>query len=133
MIVLDTSALLAILLGEASKAQLIELTKGQSLIAPQSLHWEVANAFSAKFKRNPPLLSLVEAQAALEIYKHIPLRFVEIDFARAVEIAFDLNIYAYDAYLIACAQKKKCALLSLDRGLKHAAKRVGITVLEVKP
>lgn len=131
MITLDTSALIAILLGEASKPSLIEVTKGQELIAPGSLHWEISNAFSAKFKRNPPLLSLDEAKEALSIYKMIPIRFVDTDLARALEIAHDLNIYAYDAYILATVERYKAPLLSLDKRCMDLAKDLGLSVVEV--
>ena len=131
MITLDTSALIAILLGEASKPELIKLTTGHELIAPQSLHWEVANAFSAKFKRTPQMLSLKEAQTALEIYKSIPLRFVDIALDRAVEIAHELNIYAYDAFMLATAGRYSAPLLSLDKRCTALAKELKLPVLEV--
>ncbi|CAN5842255.1 type II toxin-antitoxin system VapC family toxin [soil metagenome] len=131
MITLDTSALIAILLGEASKPRLIELTKGQELIAPQSLQWELANAFSAKFKRNPQTLSLEEAKEALDIYKLIPIRFVDTDLARAVEMAYELGIYAYDAFMLATTERYQAPLLSLDIRCTALAKELKLPVLEV--
>jgi len=131
MITLDTSALIAILLGEASKPELIALTRGHDLIAPQSLHWEIANAFSAKFKRNPQTLSLEETKEALDIYKMIPLRFVDIDLARAVEMAHELNIYAYDAFMLAATERYQAPLLSLDSRCVDLAKKLKLPVLEV--
>lgn len=131
MITLDTSALIAILLGEASKPELVRLTKGHELIAPQSLHWEMANAFSAKFKRKPRTLSLEEARAALELYKTIPLRFVDIALDRAVEIAHELDIYAYDAFMLAATERYSAPLLSLDNRCIALAKELELPVLEV--
>jgi predicted nucleic acid-binding protein len=43
----------------------------------------------------------------------------------------ECGIYAYDAYMIACAQKYRCPLLTLDKGLIRAAKEAGVEVLEV--
>ena len=131
MIVIDTSSLIAVLLGEAVKEQLVELTKGRTLLAPQSLHWEIPNAFSAMFKRNPARLTLAEAQAALALYQTIPVRFVEIDLSRATEIAHTLNLYAYDAFMLAAAERHKAPLLSLDERCKDAARTLGIPVMEV--
>jgi len=48
-----------------------------------------------------------------------------------IQIAAELSIYAYDAYLIVCAQQVRAPLLTLDRGLARSARRVGVTVLEV--
>ena len=130
-IVIDTSAIIAVITNEPTKPELIKMTGGAQLFAPHSVHWEIGNAFSAMLKRNR--ITLAEAHQAMAYYQLIPIRFIDIDLKQALELAKRLNMYAYDAYLIACAQKKKYALLTLDRGLKHAAKRVGITVLEVKP
>ncbi|MFQ5648976.1 MAG: type II toxin-antitoxin system VapC family toxin [bacterium] len=51
-LVVDTTVIIAVITNEKHKDKLIELTKGSELNAPQSLHWEVGNAFSAMFKRN---------------------------------------------------------------------------------
>lgn len=130
-IVIDTSAIIAVITNEPTKPSLIKMTQGAQLFAPRSVHWEIGNAFSAMLKRNR--ITLAEAQKSIAFYQLIPIRFIDIDLKQALKLAKRLDIYAYDAYLIACAEQKKCPLLSLDRGLKHAAKRVGITVLEVKP
>ena len=50
-IVIDTSALLAVVAMEPERAELIRLTRGASLVAPSSVHWEIGNALSAMFKR----------------------------------------------------------------------------------
>jgi predicted nucleic acid-binding protein len=46
-------------------------------------------------------------------------------------LSAQLNIYAYDAYIIACAVNQNCSLLSLDTGLIRAAKFAGVSVLEI--
>ena len=60
--------------------------------------------------------------AALEAYHQIPIRFSDIELGIALELSHNLNIYAYDAYVIGCALKHNAALLSLDEGLLKAAK-----------
>lgn len=128
-IVVDTSVILGVILNEAHKPALIVQTKGANLIAPPTLHWEIGNAFSAMFKRRR--LTLEQATAALEAYQKIVIRFSPVDLASALILADQLDIYAYDAYMILCAQKHRCPLLSLDGGLKEAAKRVQVEILEV--
>jgi predicted nucleic acid-binding protein len=41
------------------------------------------------------------------------------------------DLYAYDAYIIACAQENQCSLISLDKGLLQAARVAGVSFLEV--
>lgn len=47
-----------------------------------------------------------------------------------LRIADARRIYAYDAYLIHCAEKYGAPLLSLDRGLLAAARAQGVRVME---
>ncbi|VAW14008.1 FIG01041230: hypothetical protein, partial [hydrothermal vent metagenome] len=101
-ITIDTSALIAVIGNEASKQKIIEITKGYSLCAPASVHWEIGNAFSAMFKRQKSSIKL--AKKALKEYKKIPIKFIDVSLEKTLEISHAQNIYAYDAYLIQCAQ-----------------------------
>lgn len=129
-LVIDTSAIIAVLVREPHRASLIEVTAGADLLAPPSVHWEVGNAFSAMFKRRR--LTLRQAHRALEAYRQIPIRFSDVGLVRALEVSKDLDIYAYDAYVIACALQHRCPVLSLDQSLVEAAARAGIATVEVR-
>jgi len=128
-LIIDTSVIIAVIANEPEKSALVAQTQGADLFAPLSVYWEIGNAFSAMLKRGR--ITIEQAKAAVEIYKQIPLNLMEVDLVQAVELASQLNIYAYDAYIIACAINHKCPLLSLDTGLVRAAKAIGIDVLEV--
>jgi len=128
-LVVDTSVIIAVILNEATKPILVELTRDVRLIAPRSLPWEMGNAFSAMFKRKR--LSVAEATTAFQIYQHLPISLVEVSFETALHLSAQLNIYAYDAYLLACALKYQSPLLSLDKKLVQSAKQLNIAVLEV--
>jgi predicted nucleic acid-binding protein len=127
-VTIDTSALIAVISNEESKQDIVDLTEGYSLYAPMSVHWEIGNAFSAMFKRKSS--SIERAKQALESYREIPIKFIDVSLANTLEISHALNIYAYDAYLIQCAQQTSSSLLTLDSGLKSAAKKMGIHILE---
>jgi predicted nucleic acid-binding protein len=129
-VVIDTSALIAVIAGEPEKEKLIQMTSGAELIAPQSVHWEIGNALSAMMKRQ--IIVLSQAARAIEIYQRIPIRFVEVELEDTLEIVDKLNIYAYDAYLIRCAIKYKSPLLTLDQGLAEAAKELNVKLQEVE-
>jgi predicted nucleic acid-binding protein len=128
-IVVDASAVIAVVVNEPSKSDIIEATQDASLIAPASIHWEIANAFSAMFKRER--VSLDEALDAIDIYKQIPIRFIEVELEESLRIAHQFNIYAYDAYLLRCGQKYKAPLISLDKTLLKLAKELKLQVIEV--
>ena len=127
---IDTSALIAVVGNEASKDRIIEITASYSLYAPVSVHWEIGNAFSAMFKRQKTDIEL--AKLALKAYQEIPLKFIEVPLEQALELSYSQKIYAYDAYLIQCAQQTSTPLLTLDRRLKMVAKNIGLHVLEVE-
>ncbi len=128
-IVIDTSALIAVIVGEPERPKIIELTAGNALIGPGSIPWEVGNAFSAMFKQDR--LTLDEAKKGLSIFDGIPLRLVDTDFPNALRLSKETSMYAYDAYLLDCAIRYGSPLLTLDRKLKAAAKNVNVDVLEV--
>jgi predicted nucleic acid-binding protein len=48
---------------------------------------------------------------------------------KAFEISQAQNIYAYDAYLIQCAQQTNTSLLTLDKGLNAVAEKMGVPLL----
>lgn len=129
-LVIDTSAIVAVLTSAPERAMLVRLTQGAELVAPPSVHWEIGNAFSAMLKRRRA--SLAQLEQALAAYAEIPLRFVEVDLADALTLADAQGLYAYDAYVIACARRQRCAILTLDRGLARAAQAVGLDILEVR-
>lgn len=128
-LVVDTSVIIAVILDEPEKAGLITQTQEADLLAPLSIYWEIGNAFSAMFKRQR--MTLAQAKVAIEIYRQIPLSLLEIDLMEALELVNQFKIYAYDAYIIACALQQDCPLLSLDSSLIYAAKAAGAQVLEV--
>ena len=80
--VIDTSAIVAVLLSEPERAMLVRVTRGAELVAPASVHWEIGNALSAGLKRRR--LTLAEGQRALTAYAAIPIRFVDVDLALLV-------------------------------------------------
>ena len=130
-ITIDTSALIAVISNEESKRKIIEITYGCSLCSPVSAHWEIGNAVSALFKRGQ--ISINQAKLALSAYRKIPIKFIDVPLEQTIEISHALNLYAYDAYLIQCAQQLSTSLLTLDKGLKMAAQKIGIQLLELKP
>ena len=129
-VIVDASVIVAVIANEPEKRDLIKLTRGVDLIAPHSVHWEIGSAFSAMLKRGR--IRVDQAVEAIEVYRQIPIRFVDVELDQTLEIADKLGIYAYDAYLIRSGLKYTAPLISLDQGLVEAARRMGVSVLEVE-
>ena len=127
-VVVDASVLIAVITNEDEKEKLVALTDEAELIAPLSVHWEIGNAFSSLLKRKR--IAIDEALQAIEIYLQIPVRFVEVELSDSLQLADEFGLYAYDAYLLRCAEKYRLPLLTLDTRLEQAAKDRKIQVLE---
>lgn len=130
-IVIDTSALIAVIADEPEKTRLIELTLGATIVVPPSVKWEVGNAFSAMLKRSR--LTVEQVVEAVDVYHSIPMEIVEINLKDTIRFAGRYNIYAYDAYILQCAIEYELPLISLDKDLVEIAKREDIQVIEVFP
>lgn len=128
-VVIDTSALIAVIVGEPERDAIVQRVAGATLIGPGSIPWEVGNAFSAMFKRKR--LSLETAIQGLAIFEAIPIRYAKPDMARVLHISEQTRLYAYDAYFLDCAIRHSAPLLTLDRGLAQAAIDRSIEVLEL--
>jgi predicted nucleic acid-binding protein len=128
-IVVDTSVVIAVAANEPVKARLIELTHGEELTAAAPLPWEVGNALSAMFKQRR--ITLDQGMELLRQYRRIPIRLLDVDLESSIQLAAEFNVYAYDAYVIQCARHTGQRVLTLDGGLKDAARRAQVAVMEV--
>ena len=128
-IVIDTSALIAVIVGEPERDIIVDITTGNNLIGPGSIPWEIGNAFSAMFKQKR--LTIQEAEKGIAIFKSIPLRYIEPDFINSLKISKKTNMYAYDAYFLDCAMRYNAPLLTLDKKLYAIANKLKIQTLEV--
>jgi predicted nucleic acid-binding protein len=81
------------------------------------------------FKRKK--INLEKALKAIYYYQNIPIKFVDVDIVRSIELYHNLNIYAYDAYFLECAINLNIPLNSLDSSLLEIAKKLNITTIEV--
>ena len=97
-------------------------------MAPASVHWEVGNALSAMFKRKA--IGIKEGLQLLDAYAAIPIRMAEVGLKQAVELSARWNLYAYDAYVLACAVNQRAPLLTLDGGLRERARELKLDILE---
>ena len=72
-----------------------------------------------------------QVRRALAAYAEIPVRFLDVDLEDAMAVADALQIYAYDAYVLACAQVHRAPVISLDRGLVRAAAKLDLDIIAV--
>lgn len=128
-VVTDTSALLAVLLDEPERPALIRLTQGATLLAPGSVPWGVGNGLIAGFRRKR--LSTRQVRDAWTSFERVPLRLLDVAVPRALALAEQLGLYAYDGYILEAARAQRLPLLTLDTRLRAAAHELGLEVWEV--
>lgn len=127
-VLVDTSALLAVLLNEPERQALINATAGCGLVGAPSLPWEIGNALVAAARRKR--LSAPEVRQAWASYQSVPVRLTRIDVGRAVNLALEAGLYAYDGYVLESARAERLPLLTLDLQLTKAAQRLGLKLKE---
>jgi predicted nucleic acid-binding protein len=127
-IVADTNTFLAVSLDEPEKGWLIEATGGHDLVAPAVLPYEIGNALSSLVRRK--LLTEAQLAAAWDAVAAVPVELAPVDVRAALLLAGHFQIFAYDAFFLQCALETKSPLLTLDRGMKHVAKQLNLTLVE---
>lgn len=129
-LVIDTSAVLAVLLDEPTRPALIAAAEGCALVGAPSLPSEVGNALVAGFRRRR--LSAEAVLGAWASYQKVRVRLAEIDVRNALQIALETGLYAYDAYVLETARAERLPLVTLDGGLRRAADRLGLKRVEIE-
>jgi len=127
-VVADTNTFIAVALDEPEKDKIIQLTEEHDLIAPDVLPFEIGNALTAMMKKK--VLQKEEVESAWEIVQQIPVDLRQIDIKSALGLAVKLNLYAYDAYFLKCAESLRSPLLTLDLGMQRVAREMGIKIME---
>lgn len=127
-IVADASAFLAVALNETDRRWVIEKTAGSSLVAPEILPYEIANALVAGGKRGR--LNNREILQAFDVTQKIAVRLVLVKIREALKVAAKFKIYAYDAYYLQSCLEKRLPLISLDIRMCDIAGILGIKVVK---
>ena len=127
--IVDTSAILCVLLNQEDKGKIVLKTQNAILMAPASLHWEIGNALSSLIKRKK--LSEKLGLDVIEEFAKIPIQSVDVDMKMVISLVGKHSIYAYDAYMIISAKQNKIPILSLDKGLLEVARKEKLGIVEV--
>ena len=133
MIVVDASAVSAVLLREQGAERIIDaLADEEMFLAPALVLYEVGNALAMAARRGritaDEAVSFAEQAAeypwALETHAG-PARTRAV-----VEFAIRSGLTVYDASFVELARMRGCALVTLDQRLAAVARRAGV---EVRP
>lgn len=114
-VVVDASALGAIMFDEPEGPALAAQLEGETLLAPALLDFEIVNLAVTKARRRPDLTEriLVSLVAALTV----PISRVEISGPDVFALARSTGLTAYDASYLWLARSRDLELVTLDAAL----------------
>jgi predicted nucleic acid-binding protein len=119
MMVVDASAVIAVLFDEPTREGVAARLRGRALHAPVLLPFEVASACLKKMRRVPAeRLALMEAFRTLEVWD---IAYHEIDLAQAVRVGEQTGLAVYDAAYLWLARELDAELVTLDTKPNAAA------------
>ena len=126
-IIIDACAIMAVIVKEKERDLVIKLTQNATAISPNMVSYEIANALTKMMKKK--VIEKERMLNAYEYFKRIPLKNIEIDIIKALQIAWDYKIYAYDACYLEAAQRLKLPLLTFDDNMTKVGNQLGIKML----
>ena len=130
-IVVDCSAVLALVLGESMAARVAAcLPENETLIAPSLIRLEIANGLRTVGRRDH--LDLARMVALGNAADRLPIDTVEVTASAAASLrdALSFGLTAYDAAYLRLAIDRDAALVTLDRALLSAAAAAGVSVID---
>jgi predicted nucleic acid-binding protein len=118
-IVVDASALAAVLFGEPEAPKVAEQLGDSALVAPTLFSYEIANICWKKLRRHPEKrATLLEAYSLLS---RMEIEEVEVSVPEALLLADRENLTVYDASYLWLARNLGLELVTLDSDLSAAA------------
>lgn len=128
-VLVDASVLVPMVVDRQMRGRINEVIGHYSLQTPPVAPYEVGNALSRLRKRH--LLNDIEVMEAYNGFTKLFLDYQKVDIKKALIIACQYLIYAYDAYYLEVAVRKNLPLMTLDERMKKVALDLKLTVLEV--
>jgi predicted nucleic acid-binding protein len=118
ILVVDASALAAVLFGEPEGVEMAAYLRDETLVAPSLIDYELANIGLKKIRRDAQR----EAQISgvLRGAKRLKMERVAVPPEEALELASRTGLTAYDASYLWVALSKDAELVTLDNRLARA-------------
>ena len=127
-VLLDASAIMAVILNEPNRNTVIALTENATLLSSEVISFEIGNALINLFKKRK--ITEEELLAVYGDYTTIPIDIIKVDIEKALKIACKYKIYAYDAYYLEVAKRLKLPLITFDGLMKKIGLDLKINIME---
>lgn len=120
--VVDASAVAAFIFVEPGGEEILERIQGSQLASPGLLPYELANVCWKKIQRHPE--SRVGLLEALRTYERLGIAEQAVQADEVADLAVRLALSAYDAAYVWVAGSLGVELVTLDRRLEKAYRRL---------
>lgn len=117
-VVVDASALAALLFGEPSGPEMASRLNGRGIFSPTLIRYELASVCLKKARAEPKMDG--KLRVALGLYFRLGVREVQVPPEVLPEVAGRTGLTAYDAAYLWLARELGAELLTLDRSLQQA-------------
>ena len=121
-VVVDASALLAVLLAEPEAGSVAERVSGHALLSTSLLPYEVANAAWQKTRRK--LMTGADARRVVADLGALGVHLEPADPAGVLALALETGLTAYDAGYLWLARETGAELVTLDAQLEKAWRKL---------
>ena len=125
-VVIDASALGALMFFEPSAAGIEDAIRGHDLVAPRLLRFEIVSIALRKYRRFPDQRSA--CHRAVARFPALGIREVDVAAVATMQAALEFDLSAYDASYLALSRMLQAPLLTLDRKLAAAAWPLAIVI-----
>ncbi len=121
-LVVDASAVAALIFAEPGAEAVAERLRGGDLAAPALLPYEVANVAAAKLRRR--LVREAHAEAAIALFGRLEVTLYQVAAPELFRVAGRTGLTAYDASYLSVARALRADLVTLDVKLERAFRRM---------
>lgn len=118
-LVVDASALGALVFGEPQAEEISRALSAATLVAPALLWFEMAAVAAKKIKNHPELAAQI--QVAFNLAYRLPVAIREVDHGETVTLALNSDMTTYDASYLWLADHLRAELVTLDAKLGRIA------------
>ena len=114
-LVVDASAIAAIIFGEPNGTTVAAHLEDESLVAPELIDYELANIAWKKIRRHPT--QHLQVTAAISVMKRMQITRLPVPIDEVLSLAVDTGLSAYDASYLWLAMSRDIELVTLDSEL----------------
>lgn len=114
-LVVDASAISAVIFGEPNGPTITAHLEDESLVAPALIDYELANIAWKKIRRHPA--QHLQINAAIATLQRLQITRVPVPIDEILSLAVDTGLSAYDASYLWLAMSRNLELVTLDNEL----------------